>query len=60
MAMVKKGITVQSKESTEEKFAELLTLCAVSYVEKQLYEKRWQGLKTMVKTALFHLLLALL
>ena len=36
MAMVKKRITVQSKESTEEKFAELLTPYALSYVEKQL------------------------
>ena len=36
MAMVKKRITVQSKESAEEEFAELLTPYALNYVEKQL------------------------
>ncbi len=36
MAMAKKRVTVQSKESTEEKFAELLTPYALNYVEKQI------------------------
>ena len=36
MAMAKKRVTVQSKESTEERFAELLTPYALNYVEKQI------------------------
>ena len=36
MAMARKRIIVQPKESSEDKFAELLTPYALNYVEKQM------------------------